>query len=342
MTVIADEYWPLSLYDGIMSTGSRMLTLLTLLQNHRFWTGDELSAKLRVSPRTLRRDVEQLRELGYPVETTRGVGGGYRLSAGGSLPPLMVSDEEALAIVLGLRAVTASGVQGVQDAAVGALAKIVPVLPMHVRKLAAGIGSTVGAGQAREGAPQVEVAVLASVATACRDRTMLAFDYEKRDGALSSRLVEPHALVPVARRWYLVAFDEGAGGWRTFRLDRMRGVESLPKSFGSRPIPGGDADAFVQSSIRNLPTRYEAVVRVEVPAEDARAEVGQWGVVLELEEGWSEVRMRTDDLDYVVYLLARLDARCEVVGPPELVDALRAWGRRLLRVGLPEEADAPE
>lgn len=318
-----------------------MLQLLTLLQNHRFWAGDELASKLDVSPRTLRRDVEQLRELGYPVETTRGVGGGYRLSAGGSLPPLMVSDEEALAIVLGLRAVTASGVQGVQDAAVGALAKIVPVLPMHVRKLAAGIGATVSAGQVREGAPQVEVAVLASVATACRDHTMLAFDYEKRGGSRSSRLVEPHALVPVARRWYLVAFDGGAGDWRTFRLDRMRGVESRPKSFGTRPIPGGTAEGFVQSSIRNLPARYEAVVRVEVPADQIRAEVGQWGEVLELERGWSEVRMRTDDLDYVVYLLARLDASCEVVGPPELVDALRSWGQRLSRVGLSDEAGRP-
>ncbi|PPG27008.1 YafY family protein [Pseudoclavibacter sp. RFBB5] len=315
-----------------MSTGSRMLQLLTLLQNHRFWAGEELATKLGVSPRTLRRDVEQLRELGYPVETTRGLGGGYRLSAGGSLPPLMVSDEEALAIVLGLRAVTASGVQGVQDAAVGALAKIVPVLPMHVRKLAAGIGSTVSAAQARDGAPQVEVAVLASVATACRDRTLLAFAYEKRDGALSERLVEPHALVPVARRWYLVAFDGDAGDWRTFRLDRMRRVESRPKRFGSRPIPGGDADAFVQASIRNLPARYEAVVRVKVPAELARAEVGQWGGVSELEGGWSEVRMRTDELDYVVYLLARLEAPCEVVGPPELVDRLEDWRRRLSRV----------
>ncbi len=309
-----------------------MLQLLTLLQNHRFWAGEELAAKLEVSPRTLRRDVEQLRELGYPVETTRGVGGGYRLSAGGSLPPLMVSDEEALAIVLGLRAVTASGVQGVQDAAVGALAKIVPVLPTHVRRLAAGIGSTVTTGQTREGAPQVEIAVLASVATACRDRTMLAFDYEKRDRSVSSRLAEPHALVSVARRWYLVAFDPAAGDWRTFRLDRMRGVEPHPKRFGSRPVPGGDAEAFVQSSIRNLPARYEAVVRVEVHAEQVRAEVGQWGEVFELEDGRSEVRMRTDELDYVVYLLARLDAPSEVVGPPELVRSLQEWGRRIARV----------
>ncbi|GAB3297184.1 helix-turn-helix transcriptional regulator [Pseudoclavibacter terrae] len=327
-----------------MSTGSRMLQFLTLLQNHRFWAGDDLAARLGVSPRTLRRDVEQLRELGYPVETTRGVGGGYRLSAGGSLPPLMVSDEEALAIVLGLRAVTASGVLGVQDAAVGALAKIVPVLPMHVRKLAAGIGSSIAPLQAQAGAPQVEVAVLASVATACRDRTMLAFDYEKRDGASSTRLVEPHALVPIARRWYLVAFDGGAGDWRTFRLDRMRGVDSRPRSFGSRPIPGGDADAFVQASIRSRPSRYEAVVRVEVPVDRARAEVGQWGDVSELDGGWSEVRMRTDELDYVVYLLARLDAPCEVAGPPELVDRLSDWHRRLSRaVGPGGSADrAPQ
>lgn len=313
-----------------MSTTGRILELLSLLQNHRYWAGEDLARRLGVSPRTLRRDVEQLRELGYPVETSRGVGGGYQLAAGGSLPPLVIDDEEAIAIVLGLRTATGSGVAGVAEGAVRALAKVVAVLPPRVRRTANDMASAVPRSERRGGA-DADLGVLTAAAAACRDRETLRFAYRKRDGSESLRHVEPHALVPHEGRWYLVAHDLDARDWRTFRLDRIGDVEPGRRSFRPREVPGGDATSYVVASVAAISGRYRVDVTVSAPADRVREEVAQWGRVVPLGEDSARLQMRVDTLDWVAFILGCLEAPFTVHEPPELVDYLDGWAQRFRR-----------
>ncbi|WP_295121318.1 YafY family protein [uncultured Leifsonia sp.] len=213
-------------------TGSRTLQLLSLLQTHRYWPGQELADRPQVSPRTLRRDVERLRELGYPVDATRGVAGGYQLAAGASLPPLVVDDDEAVALAVGLRTAAQSGIAGVADASVRALAKVVQVMPPRLKRRVDALRVATLAADLRP-APVVDADALTVVAQACRDEERLAFSYTRRDGAASERAVEPHRLVSVGRRWYLVAYDLERHDWRSFRLDRM----TTPRSMSRPPWP---------------------------------------------------------------------------------------------------------
>lgn len=311
-----------------MSTSVRVLALLSLLQNHRFWPGGELADRLEVSPRTLRRDVEQLRDLGYPVQASRGVGGGYQLAPGGSLPPLVVDDEEAVAVVLGLRRIADGGVGGVAEAAVRALAKVVAVLPVRLRRTAndlqAALPRTDSGGRVHR---QVDIGVLTSVAAACRDRETLAFGYRNRDGGESSRRVEPHTLVPHGSQWYLVAYDLAAADWRTFRLDRIVDITPSRRPFRPREIPGGDAAAYVASGFVRTVARYRVELTIDAPADRVRAEADQWGEVTELEDGRCRLVMYAETLDWVAFLLGSLGAPFEVHDPPELVDYLAGWAK---------------
>lgn len=311
-----------------MSTTGRILELLSLLQNHRYWSGEDLARRLGVSPRTLRRDVEQLRDLGYPVETSRGVGGGYQLTAGGSLPPLVIDDEEAIAIVLGLRAASTSGIAGVADGAVRALAKVVAVLPVRLRRTANDMASAIPRPERRGAASEVDVGVLTAAAAACRDRETLRFGYRKADDSRSARHVEPHALVPYGGRWYLAAYDLDARDWRTFRLDRISDIEPGRRGFRPRELPGGDAAAYVVAGVSAIAGRYQVDVTVDVPADRVRAEVAQWGRVVEVTPGVSRLLMRVDTLDWVAFILGCLDAPFTVHEPPELLDYLDGWAER--------------
>src|SRR3954466_15606243 len=202
------------------TTSSRLLTLLSLLQARRDWPGTELADRLEVSGRTIRRDIERLRDLGYPVESMTGPAGGYQLRAGAAMPPLLLDDDEAIAIAVGLRTAAGASVAGIEETAVRALVKLEQVLPAHLRRRVQALQSTTTT-LTFGGGPQVDPQCLSVIAAACRDHERIRFGYRARDGSEPRRGVEPHALVNAGRRWYLVAFDPARTGWRTFRLDRV-------------------------------------------------------------------------------------------------------------------------
>src|SRR5207248_10682 len=209
-------------------TSSRLLALLSLLQARRDWPGTKLADRLEVSARTVRRDIDRLRRLGYPVESLTGPAGGYRLRAGSAMPPLLLDDEEAIAIAVGLRTAARSNVTGIDETAVRALVKLEQVLPAHLRRRVSALGAATWTLPA--GGPTVDPRHLTEIAAACRDHECLRFGYQRRDGTESRRDTEPHALVNQGRRWYLVAWDRAREDWRTFRVDRM----TKPAATGAR------------------------------------------------------------------------------------------------------------
>ena len=231
----------------------RALRLLSLLQGRQLWAGDELARRLGVTERTVRRDVDRLRDLGYPVDAKPGSDGGYRLAAGTRLPPLQFDDDEAVAVAAGLHAAAGLGISGVDEASVRALAKIEQVLPHRLRSRVSAIRDHV---VALRRAPRDDEAVdpdaLGALAAACRDHEEVHFDYPRADGDPIRRWVEPHQLLTAGRRWYLIAWDLGRDDWRTFRLDRLSGVCLAGGCFVPREIPGGDGAAYLSASVRAL------------------------------------------------------------------------------------------
>lgn len=204
----------------MLETSARLLRLLSLLQAHREWSGAELAGRLDVTPRTVRRDIDRLRELGYPVHSAPGTAGGYRLGAGAELPPLLLEDEEAVAVAVGLRTAAAGGVEGIEEASVRALAKLEQVLPHRLQRQVGALNAFT-VPLLGSGGPRVDPNLLTELAHACRDCRRLRFDYTSHDGTVSRRTVEPHRLVFARRRWYLVAWDAGRADWRTYRADRL-------------------------------------------------------------------------------------------------------------------------
>lgn len=235
----------------------RALRLLSLLQTRRRWGGAELAARLSVTERTVRRDIDRLRDLGYPVDATPGPDGGYRLSAGASLPPLVFDDDEAVAVAVGLRAARGATIGGVEHAAAQALAKIEQVLPPRLRERVSALDAQVVSLRRSRGDEEiVDPGALLSLAAACRDHEEVHFRYPRAEGGEIRRWVEPHQLLSAGSRWYLVAWDLGRDDWRTFRLDRLREVELAGAQFTPREIPGGDAAAYFSASVGSLtPTR---------------------------------------------------------------------------------------
>jgi predicted DNA-binding transcriptional regulator YafY len=313
------------------NTSSRTLRLLSLLQTHRYWPGPELADRLGVSVRTLRRDVDRLRELGYPVEAQRGVDGGYQLAAGAAMPPLVLDDEEAVALAVGLQAAAQSGVAGVAEASVRALAKVVPVMPPRLRRRVEALRTATVPATWGDGGPAVDPGVLTAVAQACRDAERLEFGHTAPGGARTARLVEPFRLVPLGRRWYLVAYDLHRHDWRSFRLDRVDAPCPTGVRFRPRELPADDAATFVRSRLRNLPTSYEVELLVEAPADAVRTRIGRWVRVEDAGEGRCRVRMHTDSLDWAALTVGTTEAECTVVSPPELREHLRTWGARFAR-----------
>src|SRR3954463_14590709 len=246
------------------TTSSRLLTLLSLLQGRRDWPGGELAERLEVSGRTVRRDIERLRGLGYPVESLTGPAGGHRLGAGAGMPPLLLDDDEAIAIAVGLRTAARASVTGIEETAVRALVKLEQVLPAHLRRRVAALGAATITLPVS--GPTVDAQHLTVIATACRDSECLRFGYRSRDGTESRREVEPHSLVNRGRRWYLVAWDRGRGDWRTFRVDRLTRPAAAGRRFAARELPERDAAAYVRKSIREKPNRFDAIVTLHPPA----------------------------------------------------------------------------
>jgi predicted DNA-binding transcriptional regulator YafY len=311
-------------------TSSRLLQLLSLMQGRRDWAGSELSARLEVSGRTIRRDIDRLRMLGYPVESLPGPAGGYRLRAGSAMPPLLLDDEEAIAIAVGLRTAARASVTGIEEAAVRALVKLEQVLPSHLRRRVRALGSATFTAPAA--APTVDPQHLTVIAAACRDRERLRFAYLSREGVSSRREVEPHSLINHGRRWYLIAWDRRREDWRTFRLDRLAKPASTGVRCAPRTLPARDAASFVQRSISMAPSRFEAVLTLHVPAEQiARRVPSHWGSVEPLDARSCTFRTGDDDLDWLAVRIAMLGVEFSVREPPELSEHLRALAGRLRR-----------
>ncbi|HWM08231.1 MAG TPA: YafY family protein [Solirubrobacteraceae bacterium] len=305
---------------------SRLLTLLSLLQARRDWPGGELAERLEVSRRTIRRDVERLRELGYPVESLTGPAGRYRLAAGTAMPPLLLDDDEAIAIAVGLRTAARASVTGIEETSVRALVKLEQVLPEHLRRRVQALGATTTILPAA--GPTVDPQILTVLAGACRDRECLRFGYRARDGAFGRRDVEPAALVNRGRRWYLLCWDRGREDWRTFRVDRIEDPSALAVRFAPRELPGGDPAAFVERRLVALPSRYEARLTLHAPADEVRT---PWGTVTPIDEHRSEYRTGDDDLGWLALRVAMLGVEYEVHEPPELIERLRALAGRMMR-----------
>jgi predicted DNA-binding transcriptional regulator YafY len=315
------------------NTSTRMLRLLSLLQTHRYWPGAELADRLQVSPRTLRRDIDRLRELGYPVQAQRGVEGGYQLAAGAALPPLVVDDEEAVALAVGLQAAAQDAVEGIAESSVRALAKVVQVMPTRLRRRVEALSAMTeparwGGGLGGATRISVDPGALTSVALACRDSERLEFGYTAAGGQQTSRHVEPHRLVSLARRWYLVGYDLDRQDWRSFRLDRLTAPRGTGARFRPRELPAADAARFVRAGIDNVRAAYEVEVVVAAPAAAVRERIGRWCTVEDIGATRCRLRMTADSLDWPVMALGAVGADFQVLAPPELLDRVHDWGRR--------------
>ncbi|NUS42595.1 MAG: YafY family transcriptional regulator [Mycobacteriaceae bacterium] len=313
-------------------TSFRMLRLLSLLQTHRHWPGGALADKLGVSVRTLRRDIDRLREFGYPVRAGRGVDGGYQLAPGAAMPPLVIDDDEAVAIAVGMQAAAQGAVPGIEEPAVRALTKVVQVMPPRLRKrmdaLRAATAPTTFAGPQ---APPLDPEVLIAAAQACRDCERVSFGYTAHAGRRSDRLAEPHRLVPLGRRWYLVAYDLARHDWRIFRLDRVTGIRRTGASFAPRPLPVEDAAEFVRFGILNVRAAFDVEVVLHAAAARIRPRVGRWASIAELAEDTCLLRMSTDKLDDAAAILGSLGVDFDVRTPPELATVITEWSTRFTR-----------
>ena len=316
--------------EKMSNTSSRTLRLLSLLQTHRYWPGSELAARLEVSVRTLRRDVDRLRELGYPVEANRGVDGGYQLAAGAAMPPLVLDDEEAVALAVGLQAAAQSGVAGVAEASVRALAKVVPVMPPRLRRRVEAL-RTATVAVSWTGGPAVDPAVLTAVAQACRDVERLRVRLRRRgrhahgaarravQAGVPGEAVVPRRVRPAAAR--LAQLPPGSAA----DAARDRG-----------PVPPAGAAGRRRGGVRPRghlarPWNHEVEALVEAPAAAVRERVGRWVHVEEVDDGRCRLRMTTDSLDWALLALGAVGAEFAVLGPPELRDRMQAWGERFAR-----------
>ncbi|QIG46247.1 YafY family transcriptional regulator [Nocardioides anomalus] len=303
-----------------------MLRLLSLLQTHRYWPGGELADRLEVSPRTLRRDVDRLRELGYVVDAARGVSGGYQLRAGGRLPPLLLEDDEAVAVAVSLQAAAAGGTPGLEETSIQAMSKVIALMPPRLRRQMDALRSQTER-LPFSGGPTLDPALLSTLAQACRDSEPVHFTYTARESEPTERWVEPHRMVSMGRRWYLVAYDRDRQDWRSFRVDRISEPRTSGHTFRPRALPAADALTFVQAGIRRMPQRYAVRVVFDADPADLAARVGRWAQVTG-EPGRAVLEMNVDSLDWPLFVLATTDAACTVESPPELRDLVRRTGAR--------------
>jgi predicted DNA-binding transcriptional regulator YafY len=311
----------------VLETSTRLLSLLALLQARREWAGPELAQRLEVGARTVRRDIERLRRLGYPVDATPGTAGGYRLRAGASLPPLLLDDEEAVAIAVGLRTAVSDGVAGIEETSVRALAKLEQLLPDRVRRRVHAVGAATVTYPAS--GPAVDPEVLLVIATACRDHERLRFRYRTHENEVSRRLVEPQGLVHTGRRWYLVAWDADREQWRTFRADRIERPPSPDRRFSPRDPPATDLAAYVARGVSTARDRYQARVILHAPADEiARRVTHATGTLEPIDDHRCLLRTGSDWLDGLAIYIAGIGVDFEIAEPPELIERVRVLGLR--------------
>lgn len=315
----------------MLETSARLLRLLSLLQAHREWSGADLADRLGVTPRTVRRDVDRLRDLGYPVNASPGTGGGYQLGAGAELPPLLLDDEEAVAVAVGLRTAAGQGIEGIGETSVRALAKLEQVLPNRLRRRVGALNAfTVPMMRAPQA--QVDPSVLTELANACRDSERLRFEYRDHGGSATRRSVEPHRLVCTERRWYLVAWDLDRGDWRTFRADRITPKPPHGPRFAPRTPPAEDLAAYVSKGVSTHAYAAQAVIRLHTSAELAAQVVGPSDGALEaVDEKTCLLRTGAASLDVLVIHVMLMGVDFEVVEPEELTEHIRTVRDRLSR-----------
>lgn len=322
----------------MLTTSARLLELLSLLQSRREWPGADLAWRLDVDIRTVRRDIERLRRLGYPVSATRGVAGGYRLGAGSALPPLLLDEDEAVAVAVALGTAASAGVEGIEETSVVALAKLEQMLPSALRRRVSALSATVVRYPGR--GATVTSATLVAIAAAARDHERLRFLYESRGGERSRRLVEPHRLVHTGWRWYLVAWDCGRADWRTFRVDRIASRPSSDRRFEPREPPEEDIAAYVARSIAATRERRQAEILLHAPLAKLAGRVPSYVGTLEaVSARRCLLRASADWPAALAVHVADLGVDFEVLGPPELAELVAALARRLARAsGLPDPA----
>ncbi|MEM6994900.1 MAG: YafY family protein [Myxococcota bacterium] len=314
----------------MVGTSARLLRLLTLLQSRGFWSGADLAERLEVTERTVRRDVDRLRSLGYPVISSVGVAGGYQLGAGASLPPLHLDDDEALAVALGLRTVAVGNVVGVEQAALRAMAKLEQVLPKKLRRRIAALHDSVAPMYIDT--PRVRPEVLSALAAGCRNHQQASFRYADGRGRTTQRVAQPHGVVHTGLRWYLAAFDEDRDDWRTFRLDRIEGAVSLGGRFTPREVPEGDVASYVSRSVSSDVYRHRARVLIHAPLAEVRARVPPLaGYLRHVDAKRCRLESGADSLSTLAVYIAALGEDFEVEDPPELRRELEALGVRIRR-----------
>ncbi|MGI8846008.1 MAG: helix-turn-helix transcriptional regulator [Thermoleophilaceae bacterium] len=314
-------------------TSGRLLQLLSLLQARRDWPGDELASRLEISRRTVRRDIERLRELGYPVQATTGPDGGYRLEAGTAMPPLLLDDDEAVAIAVGLRTAAGASVAGIEETSVRALVKLEQVLPPRLRGRVNALGSHTATLSRGSSGPQVDPETLTVVAGACRDHESLRLAYRSRQGEESARLVQPHSLVNLGRRWYVVAWDCDRDDWRTFRMDRIERVSGATRRFEPRPVPGGDAAKFVADNLSGVQYRHQAVVTLHASAAAVTRRIPHLTGVEPIDDHRCTYRTSDDSLEWLAMRIAWLGVDFHVHEPVELVEQFARMARRFDAAG---------
>ncbi|MFE3740062.1 helix-turn-helix transcriptional regulator [Streptomyces sp. NPDC059134] len=316
----------------MLDTSARLLRLLSLLQTPRAWPGSELAERLGVSGRTVRNDIDRLRELGYPVDATRGATGGYRLGAGAVMPPLLLDDEEAVAVTIALRTAAQGAVPGTEETSLRALAKLEQVLPSRLRRRVRTLQAYTVAIPDDRPAPALSADVLTTLVSACRDRERLRFDYLDHAGSPTRRVVEPYRAVNWGRRWYLVAWDTEREDWRTFRADRIRPRTPTGPRFAPREPPGADIAAYVSRRVSGAAWRHHARVTVHAPAADVVERINPAvGLVEAIDAESCLLITGADTVQTLAVHLSLLDLDFDVTEPEELVTYLRRLADRYAR-----------
>lgn len=313
----------------MLETSARLLRLLSLFQGRRYWAGPDLANRLEVTSRTLRRDIDKLRTLGYPIHSTSGAEGGYQLGAGSTMPPLLLDDDEAVAVALGLRYAAAGAIEGVEEASVRALSKIDQILPPRLGRRLAAL-QTVVVMPPRAESP-VNARTLSVIAGACRDHEALRFRYRDHRGTPSARAVEPHRLVYTGRRWYLVAWDSDRKDWRTFRVDRIQPRLAAGPRVAPRDPPARDLAAYVARGVWYAPpcrARVKLLAAAKVVAEGLPSGIG---MLEPIDEHSCFFDTGASTFESLAMHLVLLGVDFEVTGPPELVEQVRSLSDRYRR-----------
>lgn len=328
-----------------MATSTRILELLGLLQGRRHWPAAVLADRLGVSARTLRRDIEGLQKLGYPIASSRGTGGGYQLAAGASLPPLVLTEEEATAVVLGLKHVASGGAATHGDGALSAMAKIVQVLPAKIRSRINSLGSMTSTTTLAQRSAITDVADLTTLSLACRDSESVQFEYRAATGEHSTRRVDPYRIVNDTQRMYLIAYDVERYDWRTFRVDRMQSVQRTRRSFHRRTPPFDDPASYVRQQQRSSGSGPRVRITIHAPSERVSAELSGHLEVEAIDAVSCSVSGRlvrgAESMQWVAFALGAIGAPFVVHEPQELQRHLEGWGRLFLQYATGSHAQGP-